>query len=561
MCATQRRGSLELRGPALVLALVLCLTLAPAAARAEESLSEGSPEPTSAAAEQPSCDEPEDGADDEAVGGTALDAQVGDTLVATTGADKIDRNGYLALSVTRDEIESLFDYGDMLSVTIGGQTFEAPLVDERTFVDQLQPAIVVHQKSDGSCVVELGADNDKFARTFGIAEKDDAGWHLTDGLSDPLTVTISLAEKGGYYDRYLVKQLRYTDKRTDYPQLTDAQFANFREVTTTGIAPGVLYRAATPVNPQRGRNTYSDACIREAGVTYAINLSDSDEKLVKYRGYDDSYYATIDHIALHASIHLDSEEYRQDLMRGFRAMAEKPGVYLIHCLEGKDRTGIAVALLEFLMGASYDEVIADHMVSFYNYFGMTADDPDYESIVHGNLTAFLESYFGVDTLKGRTDLQQKAEEYMLAGGLTPEEIAALKHNLNPAADTQQEDSQQNRSGALLGESNDADGQEVTPADEGAKADAQAGSQAATATTTQATTATEAKKDESKGAKADATAKNDNDASRQGASTGASRKPLPKTSDPYSPVATTAFALAGLVLTAAGLGAERRGRIH
>lgn len=556
MCATQRRGSLELRGPALVLALVLCLTLTPAAARAEESLSEGSPEPTSAATEQPSYDEPDDGADDEAVGGTALDAQADDTLVATTTPDMIDRNGYLALSVTRDEIESLFEYGDMLSVTINGQTIEAPLSEERTFVDQLQPAIIVRQKSDGTYVVELGADNDKFARTYGIADKDDSGWTFADGVSNPLTVTISLAEKGGYYDRYLVKQLRYTDKRSDYPQLSDAQFANFREVTTTGIAPGVLYRAATPVNPQRGRNTYSDACIREAGITYAINLSDSDEKLVKYRGYDDSYYATIDHIALHASIHLDSEEYRQDLLRGFRAMAEKPSVYLIHCLEGKDRTGIAVAILEFLMGASYDEVIADHMVSFYNYFGMTADDPHYENIVHGNLTAFLETYFGVDTLKGRTDLQEKAEQYLLDGGLTPEEIAALKHNLNPAADTQDEGEQQSRNGSQLDDNKASDTQGDTSTGDNAVTGTQANGQ--TSTTRQATTTTEAKKDAAKGTKADTAAKNGTDANKQGSSANAGRKPLPKTSDPYSPVATTAFALSGMVLVAVGLMKGRRG---
>ena len=37
----------------------------------------------------------------------------------------------------------------------------------------------------------------------------------------------------------------------------------------------------------------------------------------------------------------------------FRFMASNPGIYCIHCKEGKDRTGFVTAVLELLMGANH----------------------------------------------------------------------------------------------------------------------------------------------------------------------------------------------------------------
>lgn len=41
---------------------------------------------------------------------------------------------------------------------------------------------------------------------------------------------------------------------------------------------------------------------------------------------------------------------------------------LIHCNEGKDRTGFVCAVLEALCGASILEITEDYMKSFENYF-------------------------------------------------------------------------------------------------------------------------------------------------------------------------------------------------
>lgn len=51
------------------------------------------------------------------------------------------------------------------------------------------------------------------------------------------------------------------------------------------------------------------------------------------------------------------------------ALATRDGASLVHCLAGKDRTGLAVALFHALLGVGADDVMADYLLT------MTAGDP------------------------------------------------------------------------------------------------------------------------------------------------------------------------------------------
>lgn len=53
----------------------------------------------------------------------------------------------------------------------------------------------------------------------------------------------------------------------------------------------------------------------------------------------------------------------------FEALATRDGASLIHCLAGKDRTGLAVALFHTLVGVHADDVMADYLLT------LTAGDP------------------------------------------------------------------------------------------------------------------------------------------------------------------------------------------
>ena len=51
------------------------------------------------------------------------------------------------------------------------------------------------------------------------------------------------------------------------------------------------------------------------------------------------------------------------LRRYFTVLAARDGPSLVHCLAGKDRTGLAVALLHHVLGVSRDDIMADYLLT------------------------------------------------------------------------------------------------------------------------------------------------------------------------------------------------------
>ncbi|MBU6208143.1 MAG: tyrosine-protein phosphatase, partial [Alphaproteobacteria bacterium] len=47
----------------------------------------------------------------------------------------------------------------------------------------------------------------------------------------------------------------------------------------------------------------------------------------------------------------------------FHALATVEGAQLVHCLAGKDRTGLAVALTQHLLGVHHDDIMADYLLT------------------------------------------------------------------------------------------------------------------------------------------------------------------------------------------------------
>ena len=136
--------------------------------------------------------------------------------------------------------------------------------------------------------------------------------------------------------------------RTDYPNLTDSEFANFRMIRTSGIAEGKLFRSSSPVSAWSERNATADKLSRGAGIRTFINLADSDEGMRKHEGYEGSYYSTQKIIGLNLGMKYKSREFRRRLARGIHFMAANNPPYLIHCSLGKDRAGFVCAIVESL---------------------------------------------------------------------------------------------------------------------------------------------------------------------------------------------------------------------
>ena len=332
-----------------------------------------------------------------------------------------------------------FNWGDLVTVQFLGKTLTLPVVPTYSYVDSGQPAIIVEKGEDGNPTgyVSMAINMGNFAETYELAVKHtdaDKNWYWTawEGVTYPVEVTFTMAEKDGYRAEYILHELQRTNNRADYPDLTDEEFANFRNVATTGMGKNLLYRGSSPIDPQLGRSTYADAALKKAGVTVIMNLANSEADAKAFEGFADTYYAGQKVIYLNLGVDFSAPEFQAGLADGLRFFAENKGVYYVHCTEGKDRAGFVNALLECLMGATFSEVVEDYMTTYYNYYGVERGSEKYTAIAESNIIKTLQAAFGVADLT-TADLQQGAKDYMKAIGLTDGEIASLMTNLGYVA--------------------------------------------------------------------------------------------------------------------------------
>lgn len=132
-------------------------------------------------------------------------------------------------------------------------------------------------------------------------------------------------------------------------------------------------------------------------------------------------------------VDISGEDFGQKLAEGLRFIIKNDGPYLIHCTEGKDRAGFVSAVLESLMGATYDEVVADYMTTYENYYKVEKGSEQYKAIAESNIitsliTTVCQYEKGTDISK--VDLAKAAENYLKRIGMTSSEIKSLKKKLS-----------------------------------------------------------------------------------------------------------------------------------
>lgn len=334
-----------------------------------------------------------------------------DTVTTQAPLDQIKAYGNVVLTATGADLQSAgISLGDLVTVSFGDQSVVMPYCTNYTDVDTGSPVLVWRADRDDHAMAIAGGN---FAQTYGLAEKNEDGWVSNEG--DAVTVHIALHTSGAYFDEWMIRSIFYTDERADFPNLTDAEFANFREVKTTGIAPGTLYRSASPVDNKHNRAPYAAAEIQAAGVRVVLNLSDSSETLYEHELYANSYYAAQDVIALNMGMAPNDEDNMAKIAEGLRFALAHEGPICIHCTEGKDRTGYLCAVLELLCGASHEEMLADYMTSFSNYYGLTPDNGAWAPLI----TSFEKS------LVSGCGEDLDAASYLMRCGLSQQEIDAL----------------------------------------------------------------------------------------------------------------------------------------
>ena len=359
---------------------------------------------------------------------TAPDAEF---AAVTATVTEISKHGNLRLDMIGSDLFDLsYEYGDLLEVTVAGQTIEVPLGSNYSDVDN-GVAILRAVTAEEALVLALNMGD--FATTAGVATKsaieEEPGYRWDYLIETPAQVTITMKQEDGYREQWLVHQLVGSVEREDYAHLDDEAFANFRVIDTTGMGAGKLYRSSSPINPGIGRNTYADQAAKAAGIVTVINLADSSNT---YESPEDTYYLTCRVVYLNLGMDFMSEINKTGLAEGMRFMIRGEAPFLVHCNEGKDRAGFVSALLECLMGATIDEVLDDYMETYVNYYGVEKGTEKYEAVVNSNIIPSLKSSFQVEDVYA-ADLAAEAEAYLMEElGLSADEVSALKAKLGPA---------------------------------------------------------------------------------------------------------------------------------
>ena len=242
-------------------------------------------------------------------------------------------SGKMYLNYPADSFLTRFEIGDIVTVAINGyDTLEMPVAESSSDVP-IAGFLVAAIK--GSDQLVLTAHNAKLASVLGITVEN-----------APIEVSVSMKEKDGYLlGLDIMRNTQYMDTYTEsYPDLSVEEFANFREVHTTGMGEHKLYRSSSPIYLYLGRNYYVDSLAQAAGVTTFINLADSESSAYSNKGYETTYYSTQNIIFLGVPPEFFSEIFKVGLVIGFRYMIEHEGPYLVDCTYGMDRTGFMIAV-------------------------------------------------------------------------------------------------------------------------------------------------------------------------------------------------------------------------
>ena len=250
------------------------------------------------------------------------------------------------------------------------------------------------------------------------------------------SVTVRMKEKGGCLDVQTALSMKYSNERIEYPDLSDAEFANARTVKAGNIPSGILYRSSSPFSNDIKRDFYVSEYLQQEKVRTVLNLADTEEKMLSYKEippYSLSLWKEGNVILCPLKADPTADDYNNRLIEALKQLPSHPAPYLVHCMEGKDRTGYVCALLEGLCGATYEEIVADYLVTYDNYYYINpAKDPVLcNTLVSLRLNTCLMFYANVsdEAQLPNIDYAKAFSSYLLSHGMTQQQLDALVHAL------------------------------------------------------------------------------------------------------------------------------------
>ncbi len=212
--------------------------------------------------------------------------------------------------------------------------------------------------------------------TFGFSNCN----HVTIDIDVGDVLTLSREGRDPNVDRIPNYLKGHTDDPGDYDDMV--VFGNLRDVAGGDLVPDSIYRSASPWNAGN-RSPVADDYLREQGTEYLICLNMNEDEVAEYAEKMPDAYASelyregkVSSKILRAAVH----SYPGDIEFVIDSLLEADGKIGMFCTYGKDRTGFYSALIEGLAGATYDEILADFMTSFCNYYHIEEGSEEYDVV-------------------------------------------------------------------------------------------------------------------------------------------------------------------------------------
>ncbi|MCR4590219.1 MAG: tyrosine-protein phosphatase [Lachnospiraceae bacterium] len=354
-----------------------------------------------------------------------------DSIYLDTRILKVDGEGDIVLEITQEDLDNAgFSIGDQVKVRIKkyDYTEKMPYFTNDSDSESDECALIIDgdHASLSTAKSSFAEDEDLFDKKTGndgkIVWED---YEKKNGVGE--SVKIYLHEKGEYLEQYQMRNPERTNDRDDYS--SGRKYANFREVTAGTIGQDVLFRSSSPINKAIGRNDYAAKHMEKAGINTVINLSDSRKEVEKYlKESGNTYYKKLydrGNVAiLDLDYDFDSDAFRKGMADAVRFMSTHEAPYLIHCTEGKDRTGMLCAILEALMGASIREMTDDYLNTYKNFYHYSSDSEEYEYARKVYLRELFRAMADADSNSELSDADYHAAvlQYLKEGGAKDYEI-------------------------------------------------------------------------------------------------------------------------------------------
>ncbi len=311
-----------------------------------------------------------------------------------------------------DMMEAGFTLGDVISITVDDKEIVMPYYDGY-YTRNGEYLCVAYPTYPSICFT---------ANNIGLPKE------LT-GLEGH-DVIVRMKEKGGKLDVQTALSMKYTNERSEY-NFSDAEFANARAVRAGKIASGVLYRSSSPFCNDINRAFYVSEYMEKEQVKTVLNLADTKEKMLTYDmpPYSCTLWEGGNVILCQLKADPTADDYNKRLIEALKELPNRPAPYLVNCMEGKDRTGYVSALLEGLCGATYEEIVADYLTTYYNYYHIDPenDKPLCNTLVSLRLNTCLLYYSGINNEAQLPDVDYKKafSSYLLSHGMSQQQLDAL----------------------------------------------------------------------------------------------------------------------------------------